>query len=203
VAPYTLVPVIRAGTWFAFRSAGGGCRETVKRIYPFLFGTGWLHSPQVNLLPDLNKSNLSRLIPLQFYHSSSMGIKSSEIWVVLFLWFKWSIFSSFHWLPYYIFLHFKRKGRAFTLKLSVGMEKTWSNLATEALPMAAIGGALRPRWPGFRISVTRLDIFIPLYFIYLLSSDARFGQAIDRHLKNPFWSYVVTSMLVLFWLVGD
>jgi surface polysaccharide O-acyltransferase-like enzyme len=69
-----------------------------------------------------------------------------------------------------------------------------------ALPLAAIEAVLRPRWPGFQNLYNDWANFYLylLYFIYgyLLSSDARFVQAIDRHLRIAL-VLAVTSMLAL------
>ena len=191
-----------AGTWFAlsFRSAGEYVQERFKRLFiPFLFGTGVLVPPQVYYRLLSNPTYQDSY--LQFYPQFFNGIRPqgnfewSHLWFVIYL-FVFSLIA----LP--LFLYLKGTGAHLLSKLSVGMEKPGAILLL-ALPLAAIEGALRPRWPGFQNLYDDWANFCLylLYFIYgyLLSSDARFGQAIDRHLKIAL-VLAVTSMLVLFGL---
>ena len=191
-----------AGTWFAlsFRSAGEYVQERFKRLFiPFLFGTVVLVPPQVYYRLLSNPTYQDSY--LQFYPQFFNGIRPqgnfewSHLWFLIYL-FVFSLIA----LP--LFLHLKEAGAHLLSKLSVGMEKPGAILLL-ALPLASIEGALRPRWPGFQNLYDDWANFCLylLYFIYgyLLSSDARFGQAIDKHLRIALL-LAVTSMLVLFGL---
>jgi peptidoglycan/LPS O-acetylase OafA/YrhL len=191
-----------AGSWFALslRSPGQYVQERFKRLFiPFLFGTLVLVPPQVyyRLLSNPTYQNSY----LQFYPQFFNGIRPrgnfewSHLWFVIYL-FVFSLIA----LP--LFLHLKGAGAHLLSKLSVDMERPGAILLL-ALPLAAIEGALRPRWPGFQNLYDDWANFCLylLYFIYgyLICSDARFGQAIDRHLKITLVLAVI-SMLALFGL---
>lgn len=71
-----------------------------------------------------------------------------------------------------------------------------------ALPLAIIEGFLRPKWHGFQnLYNDWANFFLYIfYFIYgYLIADARFGQAIDKHLKVSV-IMAITSMSLLFGL---
>ncbi|BAZ23478.1 hypothetical protein NIES4073_43670 [Kalymmatonema gypsitolerans NIES-4073] len=191
-----------SGTWFAlsFRSTLEYVQERFKRLFiPFLFGTLILVPPQVYYRlrshPNYHDSYL------QFYPQFFNGIRPqgnfewSHLWFVIYL-FVFSLIA----LP--LFLHLKGTGAHLLSKLSVTMEKPGAILLL-ALPLAAIEAALRPRWPGFQNLYDDWANFCLylLYFIYgyFLSSDVRFGQAIDRH-KSIALVLACTCMLVLFGL---
>ena len=192
-----------ASTWLAlsFRSAGQYVQERFKRLLiPFLFGIVVLIPPQVyfRLLSNSNYQSY-----LQFYPQFFNGIRPQgnfewgHLWFVIYL-FVFSLIA----LP--LFLHLQGTGAPLLSKLSVGMEKPGAILLL-ALPLAAIEASLRPRWPGFQNLYDDWANFCLylLYFIYgyLLCADARFFQAIERHLRMTL-VLAVTSMLALFYLWG-
>lgn len=189
-----------AGTWFAlsFRSALQYVQERFNRLLiPFLFGTLVLVPPQVYYRLLSNPSYQDSY--LQFYPQFFNGIRPqgnfewSHLWFVIYL-FVFSLIA----LP--LFLHLKGAGAHLLSKLAVGMEKPGAILLL-ALPLAVIEAALRPTWPGFQNLYDDWANFCLylLYFIYgyILCSDARFGQAIDRH-RGIALVLAVTSMLALF-----
>ncbi len=191
-----------AGTYFAlsFRSALQYVQERFKRLFlPFLFGTLVLVPPQVYYRLLSNPSYQDSY--LQFYPQFFNGIRPqgnfewSHLWFVIYL-FVFSLIT----LP--LFLYLKGAGAHLLSKLSVGMEKSGAILLL-ALPLAAIEAALRPRWPGLQNLYDDWANFCLylLYFIYgyLIYSDARFGQAIDRHFRISL-VLAVASMFALFGL---
>ena len=168
----------------SFRSAGQYVQERFKRLLiPFLFGVGVLIPPQVycRLLSNSNYQDSY----LQFYPQFFNGIRPQgnfewgHLWFVIYL-FVFSLIA----LP--LFLHLKGTGAPLLSKLSAGMEKPGAILLL-ALPLAAIEAGLRPRWPGFQNLYDDWANFCLylLYFIYgyLVCADARFFQAIERHLR--------------------
>lgn len=191
-----------AGTWFAlsFRSVVDYVQERFNRLFiPFLFGTLVLVPAQVYYRLLSNPSYQDSY--LQFYPQFFNGIRPqgnfewAHLWFVIYL-FVFSLVA----LP--LFVHLKGAGAHLLPKLAVGMEKPGAILLL-ALPLAVIEGALRPKWPGFQNLYDDWANFCLylLYFIYgyLLSSDARFGQAIDRHFRIAL-VLAVTCMLALFGL---
>ena len=191
-----------AGSWFAlsFRTSLQYVQERFQRLFiPFLFGTLVLVPPQVyyRLLSNSSYQNSY----LQFYPQFFNGIRPqgnfewSHLWFVIYL-FVFSLIA----LP--LFVHLKGAGTHLLSKLAVAMEKPGA-IFLFALPLAVIEAALRPRWLGFQNLYDDWANFCLylLYFIYgyLLSSDARFGQAIDRHLRIAL-VLAVSSMLALFGL---
>jgi peptidoglycan/LPS O-acetylase OafA/YrhL len=191
-----------AGTWFAlsFRSVVDYVQERFKRLFiPFLFGTLVLVPAQVYYRLLSNPSYQESY--LHFYPQFFNGIRPqgnfewAHLWFVIYL-FVFSLIA----LP--LFVHLKGAGAHLLSKLAVGMERPGA-IFLLALPLAAIEAALRPRWPGFQNLYDDWANFCLylLYFIYgyLLSSEARFGQAIDRHLRTAL-VLAVTCMLALFGL---
>ena len=194
-----------AGTRFAllFRSARQHVQERFNRLFiPFLFGTLVLVPPQVYYRLLSNPSYQDSY--LQFYPQFFNGIRPqgnfewSHLWFVIYL-FVFSLIA----LP--LFLHLKGAGAHLLSKLSLGIEKPGAILLL-ALPLAVIEAGLRPRWPGFQNLYDDWANFCLylLYFIYgyLIYSDARFGQAIDRHLRIALLMGLI-SMLALFSLWDD
>ena len=191
-----------SGTWFAlsFRSAFQYVQERFKRLFiPFLFGTSVLVPPQVYYRRLCNPSYQDSY--LQFYPQFFNGIRPQGNFEWGHLWFAIYLFV-FSLIALPLFVHLKGAGAHLLSKLSVGMERPGA-IFLLALPNAAIEAALRPRWPGFQNLYddwANFCLYI-LYFIYgyLLSSDARFGIAIDRH-KRIALVLAVTCMLALFGL---
>lgn len=191
-----------AGTWFALSrgEASQYVQERFKRLFiPFLFGTLVLVPPQVyyRLLSNPNYQDSY----LQFYPQFFNGIRPNgnfewaHLWFIIYL-FVFSLIA----LP--LFLHLKGAGAYLLSELMASMELSGA-IFVLALPLAVIEGALRPRWPGFQNLYDDWANFCLyfLYFVYgyLMCSDARFGQAIDRHF-NIALLLAVTSMLALFGL---
>jgi len=189
-----------AATWFALlsRSALQYIKERFLRLFiPFFFGTLVLVPPQVYY--RLRSSPNYRDSYLQFYPQFFNGVRPqgnfewSHLWFVIYL-FVFSLLA----LP--LFLYWKRAGAHFFSQLAVVIEKPGVILLL-ALPLAVIEASLRPRWPGFQNLYDDWANFCLylLYFIYgyLISSDTRFGQAIDRHLGTAL-AMAVAFMLALF-----
>ncbi|WP_460203950.1 acyltransferase family protein [Scytonema sp. NUACC21] len=191
-----------AASWFAlsFRSPGEYMGERFQRLFiPFLFGTLVLVPPMVYYRLLSNPSYHDSYV--QFYPQFFNGIRPQgnfewgHLWFIIYL-FVFSLIA----LP--LFVHLKEKGSHLLSKLSASMEKPGAILLL-ALPLAVIEAGLRPRWPGFQNLYDDWANFCLylLYFIYgyLIPSDARFGQAIDKHLAIAL-VLAVTSMLGLFGL---
>jgi len=191
-----------AATWFALssRTPGEYVTERFKRLFiPFLFGTLVIVPPQVyyrllSRYPDYQDSYI------QFYPQFFNGIRPQgnfewgHLWFVIYL-FVFSLIA----LP--LFLHLKQKANQDLFsKLAVFLEKP-GGIFLLALPLAIIEGTLRPRWPGFQnLYDDWANFFLYVfYFIYgyLICSNARLGQAIDRHLKIAL-VMAVASMSLLF-----
>ena len=196
-----------ASTWFAlsFRSTLQYVQERFNRLFiPFLFGTLVLVPPQVYYRLLSNPGYQDSY--LQFYPQFFNGIRPqgnfewSHLWFVIYL-FVFSLIA----LP--LFLHLRGAGAHLLSKLSIGIEKPGAILLL-ALPLAAIEAGLRPQWPGFQNLYDDWANFCLylLYFIYgyLLSSEPKIGQAIDRH-KGIALVLAVTCMLALFslWETGS
>lgn len=175
-----------AVTWFALssRTAGEYLKERFKRLFiPFLFGTLVIVPPQVyyRLLsnPNYQKSYI------QFYSQFFNGIRPQgnfewgHLWFVIYL-FTFSLIA----LP--LLLYLKQKASQGLISLAMFLEKPGA-IFLLALPLALIEAALRPKWSGFQnLYDDWANFFLYLcYFIYgyLICSDARLGQAIDRQLK--------------------
>lgn len=191
-----------AGTWFAlsFRSVVDYVQERFKRLFiPFLFGTLVLVPAQVYYRLLSNPSYQDSY--LQFYPQFFNGIRPQGNFEWAHLWFALYLFV-FSLVALPLFVHLKEAGAHLLSKLAVGMEKPGA-IFLLALPLAVIEAALRPRWPGFQNLYDDWANFCLylLYFIYgyLICSDARFGQAIDRHLRIAL-VLAVTCMLALFGL---
>ncbi|GAA6622428.1 acyltransferase family protein [Scytonema sp. NUACC26] len=195
-----------AGSWFAlsFRSANEYVQERFQRLFiPFLFGTGVLVPPMVYYRLLSNPSYQDSYV--QFYPQFFNGIRPhgnfewGHLWFVIYL-FVFSLLA----LP--LFLNLKGAGSHLLAKLLANIEKPGAILLL-ALPLAAIEASLRPRWPGFQNLYDDWANFCLylLYFIYgyLIPSNARFGQAIDKHLTIAL-VLAVSSMLALFgcWETG-
>jgi glucans biosynthesis protein C len=171
-----------SGTWFAlsYRSIQQYIRERWQRLFiPFVFGTLILIPPQV-YLRLCRHSNYDRSF-WQFYPEFFDGIRPDgnfewgHLWFLIYL-FAFSILA----IPGLLSL------RSSTLRsnLAIWVEKPGVILLM-AIPLAIIEGSLRPHWIGFQNLYNdwaNVCLYL-LYFIYgyLISSDERFGNAIDRH----------------------
>lgn len=192
-----------AATWFALssRTVGEYVIERFKRLFiPFLFGTLVIVPPQVyyQLLSNTDYQDSY----IQFYPQFFNGIRPQgnfewgHLWFVIYL-FVFSLIA----LP--LFLHFKQKASQDLLsKLAAFLEKPGA-IFLLALPLALIEGTLRPKWSGFQnLYNDWANFFLYIfYFIYgyLICADARFEQAIDRHVKVAL-VIAVACMSLLFGL---
>lgn len=189
-----------AATWFALssRTTGEYVIERFKRLFiPFLFGTLVIVPPQVYYRLLSSKDYQDSYI--HFYPQFFNGIRPQgnfewgHLWFIIYL-FIFSLIA----LP--LFLHLRRANQY--LSLAKFLEKPGA-IFLFALPLAIIEGALRPRWPGFQnLYDDWANFFLYLfYFIYgyLICSDARFGQAINRHLKVSL-IMAIASFSVMFGL---
>jgi peptidoglycan/LPS O-acetylase OafA/YrhL len=191
-----------AGTWYALssRTVGEYVIERFRRLFiPFLFGTLVIVPPQVYYRLLSNKDYQDSYI--HFYPQFFNGIRPQgnfewgHLWFVIYL-FVFSLIA----LP--LFLHLRQKANQDLLKLAMFLEKPGA-IFLLALPLAIIEGALRPRWLGFQnLYDDWANFFLYIfYFIYgyLICSDARFGQAINRHLKISL-IMAISSISVMFGL---
>jgi peptidoglycan/LPS O-acetylase OafA/YrhL len=76
-----------------------------------------------------------------------------------------------------------------------------------AIPLAIIEGVLRPKWPGFQNLYSDWANFF-LYFFYfiygyIICADARFGEAIDKHLKIALIMAIASMSVLLQLWVSD
>lgn len=191
-----------AATWFALRerTANQYVIERFKRLFvPFLFGTLVLVPPQVyyHLLSNPNYHNSY----FNFYPHFFNGIRPKGNFEWAHLWFVVYLFT-FSLVALPLFLYLKKASQGWLSELVLMIEKPGA-IFLLGLPLAIIEGALRPRWPGFQnLYDDWANFFLYLlYFIYgyVICSDTRFEQAIDRHLKAAL-VIALTSMLVLFGL---
>lgn len=188
-----------AGTWFALssRTAGEYVTERFKRLFiPFLFGTLVIVPPQV-YYRLLSKPNYQDSY-IQFYPQFFNGIRPygnfewGHLWFIIYL-FVFSLLA----LP--LFLHLRRNSQNL-LPFAAFIEKSRA-IFLLALPLAIIEGTLRPRWIGFQNLYDDWANFF-LYFFYfiygyLICADARFEQAIDKHLRIALILAVVSMSIFL------
>jgi peptidoglycan/LPS O-acetylase OafA/YrhL len=191
-----------AATWFALRArtASQYAAERFKRLFiPFLFGTLVLVPPQVyyRLLSNPNYHDSY----FQFYPHFFNGVRPKGNFEWAHLWFVVYLFT-FSVLALPLFVYLKEAGQGWLSKLAALVEIPGAVFLL-ALPLAVIEGALRPRWPGFQnLYDDWANFFVYLlYFIYgyVICSDARFEQAIERHLKAAL-GIAIASMSILFGL---
>lgn len=191
-----------AATWFALqtRTVSQYAVERFKRLFiPFLFGTLVLVPPQVyyRLLSNPNYHDSY----FQFYPQFFNGVRPQGNFEWAHLWFLVYLFT-FSMLALPLFLYLKAAGQGWLAKLAALVERPGAVFLL-ALPLAVVEGVLRPRWPGFQnLYDDWANFFLYLlYFIYgyMICSDPRFEQAIDRHLK-PALGIAIASMSILFGL---
>lgn len=191
-----------AATWFALRARTSAqyAAERFKRLFiPFLFGTLVLVPPQVyyHLLSNSNYHDSY----FQFYPQFFNGVRPEGNFEWGHFWFVIYLFT-FSMLTLPLFLYLKAAGQGLLSKLAAFVDRP-GFIFLLALPLAVVEGALRPHWPGFQnLYDDWANFFLYLlYFIYgyVICSDARFDQAIDRHFKAAL-SIAITSTLILFGL---
>lgn len=189
-----------AGTWFAlaFRSAGQYVKERSQRLLiPFVFGTLILIPPQV-YLRLVSRSDYHDSY-FQFYPQFFNGIRPhgnfewGHLWFIIYL-FTFSIVA----LP--LLLELRKPESHWRSTLATWVEKPGVILLL-GLPLAAIEGALRPHWIGFQNLYddwANVCLYL-LYFIYgyLICSDDRFGEAIDKHLDAALGLAIVWMSILL------
>ncbi|CAA9337558.1 hypothetical protein AVDCRST_MAG94-2176 [uncultured Leptolyngbya sp.] len=174
-----------ASTWFAlsFRSTQQYVQERCQRLLiPFVFGTLVLIPPQVYLRLT-SRSDYDQSY-FQFYPQFFNGIRPhgnfewGHLWFIIYL-FMFSLVA----LP--LLLQLRKPESCWRSTLANWVEKPGVVLLL-ALPLAATEGALRPRWGGFQNLYddwANVCLYL-LYFFYgyLICSDNRFREAIDKHL---------------------
>ena len=165
-------------------------RERFKRLFiPFIFGTLVIVPPQVYYLlrsnPQYHDSYFQFYPHFFTFDFATPGYAGTfewgHLWFVLYL-FLFSLIA----LP--LFLYLKREtGRRFISKLAAFCEKP-GTIFLFGLPPAAIESALRARYPGYQNLyndwanvLTYMTVFI---YGYIFFSDARIGQAIEKHGKS-------------------
>jgi peptidoglycan/LPS O-acetylase OafA/YrhL len=189
-----------ASTWFAlsFRSPQQYLRERCLRLLlPFVFGTLILVPPQVyyRLRQSAFRSSFLQFYP-QFFHGvrPEGNFEWGHLWFIIYL-----LVFSLIVLP--LLLYFKRAGANWCEKLAVFVESR--GVFMLALPLATIEGALRPRWIGFQNLYDDWANFCLylLYFIYgyLLCSDQRFTQAIDRQWRTAIGLAILLMFTLFVW----
>ena len=196
-----------SATWFtlSFRTAGEYVTERFKRLFiPFLFGTLVIIPPQVyyRLLSNSNYQNSYT----QFYPQFFNGIRPQgnfewgHLWFIIYL-FVFSLIA----LP--LFLYLKQQAiKDLITKLAILLEKPGA-IFLLAIPLAIIEGGLRPKWPGFQNLYNDWANFF-LYFFYfiygyIICADARFGEAIDKHLKITLIMAIASMSVLLQLWVSD
>ncbi|RJP19751.1 MAG: acyltransferase [Candidatus Abyssobacteria bacterium SURF_5] len=180
------------GTWFALRSRGGRgyASERFKRLFiPLLFGACFIVPPQVYYMrlsgqtynhPPLDVFEDSYL---QFFPTFFNGIAPSGNWEWGHLWFLAYLFTfSLVALPLFRSIE-KTYGRGLVEKLASVAEKR-GGIFLFGLPLMAGEALLRANWPGMQNLYNDWSnfLFFILFFIYgyLLCSDERFWQAVER-----------------------
>lgn len=197
-----------ASTWYALgsRTAGQYAMERFKRLFvPFLFGC-------LVVVPPLSYYGLlewpgTEATYWQFYPTFLSSILAGRpewghLWFIIYL-FVYSLLA----LPLFVYL---RGEAAQRLRTRLG---TWSErpglIFLPALPLVLIEGMLRPGWPnGHQNLVSDWANFwlYLLYFVYgyCIASDAKLGEAIDRHFKLAVGLAMIgTAALFGIWLSGN
>lgn len=175
-----------AGTWFALsvRSPKQYLQERCQRLLvPFVFGTLVLIPPQV-YLRHLNRST-EHTSYVQFYPQFFNDIRPhgnfewGHLWFLIYL-------LSFSLVTLPLLFYLRKPEAQLRLTLASWIEKPGAILLF-ALPLAVLEGTLRPHWLGFQNLYDDWANFCVylLHFVYgyLLCSDDRFSQAIDKHLS--------------------
>lgn len=195
-----------AGTGFAlsFRSPQQYLQERCQRLLiPFVFGILVLVPPNVYLQlligPNYHDSYF------QFYPHFFNGIRPNGNFEWAHLWFIAYLFT-FSLISLPLLLSLRKPDFWLRSTLADWVEKPGVILLM-ALPLAAIEGALRPRWAGFQNLYSDWANFCLylLYFIYgyLIYSDERFENAIDRHrVAATGLAIVCMSILLSLWSAG-
>jgi len=196
-----------AGTWFALsvRSPKQYLQERCQRLFvPFVFGTLVLIPPQVYL--RLLHRSTEHASYFQFYPQFFNGIRPhgnfewGHLWFLIYL-----LAFSLMTLPLLFYL--RKPAAKVRLALAGWIERPGAILLF-ALPLAVLEGALRPHWPGLQNLYDDWANFCVylLYFVYgyLLCSDDRFSQAIDKHLGLASGLAVLCMGLLLsLWQAGS
>ncbi|OGP61614.1 MAG: hypothetical protein A2V67_01760 [Deltaproteobacteria bacterium RBG_13_61_14] len=200
-----------ASTFYAlgFRSGAHYAKERFLRLFvPFVFGTAVIVPPQCyyTLLrnPAYQDSYLQFLPHFFDIDPATAGgyrgtFEWGHLWFILYL-FTFSLLA----LPLFLFLR-RETGRQATARLAAWTAKG-RRLLCWALPLVLIEGALRPGWPGRQQNlyndwanfVSYLTYFI---YGYILSSDPRFGRAVDRSWKTAL-ALALALFAVLFWAMA-
>lgn len=181
-----------------FRSGGDYLKERFKRLLiPLTFGTLVIVPPQVYIaLRDHGGYEGSFFA---FYPKFFNGVAPSGNFEWGHLWFlAYLLVYSLLALPVFLWLR-GAAGQRVTTRLAALCDRPGA-LFLFALPLFLVEGTLRPRWPGWQNLVDDWANFFwyLLYFGYgyLICTNERFKQAIDKHLKLA--ATVVLSVLFMY-----
>ena len=189
------------GIWHAlrFRTGRTFAVERVKRLLvPMLFTTFALIPIVVyceRLYQEAFEGSFLRFLPHAYWGIYPEGNLSwGHMWFVAYL-FVFSMLA----LPLFQYLK-EGKGRNFVSKIGAFCERPGA-IYLLAVPLAVIQAALRARWPGFQnLFDDWANFFFYLTFVvygYLLCSDDRLWQAIDRHRNHSLILAMSTILLML------
>jgi len=192
-----------SATWFSLnlRTPMQYVSDRFWRLFiPLIFGILVLVPPQVYYQLLSHQKDLGSYV--QFYPQFFNGIRPqgnfewAHLWFVIYL-FVLSIVT----LPLLLFLR-KQTVQPWYSSVANFMKQPGA-IFLPALPLAVIEGALRPKWFGFQnLYDDWANLLLYLhYFVYgfVLCSNARFRQAIDRHLPVVLFM-AMSVMSVLFGL---
>lgn len=191
------------GTWFAlgFRTGEHYVRERFYRlIIPLIFGFLVLIPPQVyyGLVNELEYDGSFVQFYLQFFNLCY----SEKHFPWLHLWFLGYLFL-FSLLALPLFIYFKKEaGQRLIWRLASFLERGWTIFLC-AVPLAIIEVALRAKWPGSHNPTKDWAnfFFYMILFIYgyLMVSDARFGQLVDKHRKTALIMAIASTAAIFVW----
>jgi len=176
------------GTWFAltFRTAGRYARERVTRLLvPLVFGTLVIVPPQTycQRLSE-GKFHGSYLAFYPHFFDGVYGVSPDGNFAYNHLWFI-AYLLVFSMLSLPLLAWFRREGgRRLLSGLAASCEKRGA-IFLFAIPVGVTEAVLRAKFPGLQTLVSDWANFTQYLFLFLLGfvicSDGRFWQAIERH----------------------
>ncbi len=184
------------GTWFALnrRSARQYLRERFNRLFvPFLFGCLVIVPPQVYY--ELRSDPTYASSYLQFYPSFFSHFSWAHLWFVIYL-FVFSLVA----LPLFIYL--KSPSGKKIVDMIADFCTRRGAIFMMGIPIGLIEVALRGKWGfgNYNLVDDWSDVCYYLAFFilgYLLSTDLRFGRALDQHWKLSL-GLAIALMIVMF-----
>jgi peptidoglycan/LPS O-acetylase OafA/YrhL len=198
-----------AATWFAL-GFQTGCRyawERVRRlIVPLAFGAAVIVPPQVYCMRlggrAYGHSNSYEFHGsyFRFYPHFFDGIAPEGNWEWAHLWFLAYLFV-FSMLALPLFLALRKEiGQRLISRLATLCERRRA-IFLLAIPLAIIQAALRARWPGWQNLYDDWAnfLFYITFFLYgyLLCSDVRFGQALERNRRVSLAMGIISFSAIL------